>query len=177
MKKQEMDVYSFNDDIQAVVDLSYKCIKLYHKPFKYEPTDAGLEEFKRRTEQYFEYIKHANEMAEKNGKFVCADIESWCTSLGLTRTSLFRYYHNRSDEWKEYIDYTKELIFSMKKSFMLSGRIPAIVGIFDSVNNHGYYSTNTFQRPQVSDRSSIKTGLGLADLPRLVEELKKDKDN
>lgn len=174
MKKQETEIFSFNDDIEAVTKLACKSIREYHTPYKYEPTEQGLEEFKRKTEQYFDYIRSANETAEKSGKFVSADIESWCTSLGLTRTSLFRYYHNRSDEWKEYIDYAKELIFSMKKSFMLSGRIPPIVGIFDAVNNHNYFSTNTFTRPQVTDRSDIRTGLGLADLPRLAEEIRKE---
>lgn len=167
MKQKEHEVLSFNDDVEAVIDLACKSIRKYHTPYKYTPDEAGLEEFKRRTEQYFDYIKRANDTTENKGKFVCADIESWCTSLGLTRTSLYRYYHDRNDEWRTYIDFAKEVIFSVKKAFMLSGRIPPIVSIFDAVNNHNYYSTNEFTRAKINERQTIKQGLTLDDLKKL----------
>ena len=148
------------------------------------------------TEQYFAFIRQANEQTT-DGKPIFADVESWCTSLGITRTTLHRYYWNRSKEWQSYIDFIKDVILSAKKNYMMNGRISPLVGIFDLTNNHGYYSTNEFKRPQqASDRPILKRvtieeirenyeslmrgerkqydGIMLNDLPKLAEELKQN---
>ena len=191
------EVISFNDDVQAVSEMCFRNVKRYHEqPFKYTPDKEGLERFMKNTEQYFAFIRQANEQTT-DGKPIFADVESWCTSLGITRTTLHRYYWNRSKEWQSYIDFIKDVILSAKKNYMMNGRISPLVGIFDLTNNHGYYSTNEFKRPQqASDRPILKRvtieeirenyeslmrgerkqydGIMLNDLPKLAEELKQN---
>ena len=138
------DIIRFENDVQAVCEMTCNNIRSYDSRWKYTPDSAGLEMFKEKTREYFTFIKQAN---EGGGKVLCADVEGWVTSLGITRKTLHTYYHQRSNEWKEYIDYVKENIVTQKKAFMSNGRIPPLVGIFDLTNNFGYYSTNEFRKP------------------------------
>lgn len=138
------DIIRFENDVQAVCEMTCRNVKSYDTRCKYTPDAKGLDMFKRNTEEYFSFLRQAN---GTDGKMICADIEGWVTSLGITRKTLHKYYHSRGKDWQEYIDYVKENIVAQKKAFMNNGRISPIVGIFDLTNNFGYYSTNEFHRP------------------------------
>ena len=150
----------------ACAQLAYKAVK--HGTCKYEPTPEGLALFKERTEQYFDFLRRANIGHEKS---ICGDIESWCTSLGITRATLSNY-HGRSGAWAEYIDYVRECILAMKKEFAFAGKIPPVTAIFDMVNNHGYRNASSFDRERILSGTGTKSTLTFDDLKRIASETK-----
>ena len=158
----DFDVIDFENFGVACAQLAYKAVK--HGTCKYEPTDEGLQMFKEKTEQYFDFVRKANVGHEKS---ICADIESWCISLGITRATLSNY-HGRSEAWSTYIDYVKECIVSMKKSFMLANRVPPVTAIFDLVNNHGYRNVSSFDRERTLTGAGANKTLTFEDLKRIA---------
>lgn len=176
MDLEKYEVIGFEDDVKAVSGIIASNIKKYDGDTrgKYENTLEGLERFKRATEAYFDGVKMANEGrildGKDSGKPVMVDIEGWITSIGITRMTLSRYYRNRGQEWKDYIDFVKDNILHSKKVYALNGRANPIVSIFDLTNNFGYYSTNEFHRP-VESRGDKKM-LSLDELMRLEDENK-----
>ena len=171
---ENVEVISFEDDVQAISGIVSSNIKKYDgiTKAKYENTTEGLENFKKATEAYFDGIKLANEGRNLNGKEagkpVMCDIEGWVTSIGITRMTLSNYYRTRGQEWKDYIDFVKDNILHSKKLYALNGRANPIVSIFDLTNNFGYYSTNEFHRP-VESRGDRKM-LSFDELMRLEDE-------
>ena len=126
--------------------------------------------FKEKTEQYFDFISRANIGNEKG---ICADIESWCTSLGITRATLSNY-HGRSGAWAEYIDYVRECILAMKKQFAFAGKIPPVTFVFDATNNHGYYNTSSFDRERLQPKNEISKALTFEDLKRIAKKAEQE---
>ena len=167
-RANDFDVIDFENFGVACAVLTYKAVK--HGTFKYEPTDEGLQMFKERTEQYFDFISRANIGNEKG---ICADIESWCTSLGITRATLSNY-HGRSGAWAEYIDYVRECILAMKKQFAFAGKIPPVTFVFDATNNHGYYNTSSFDRERLQPKNEISKALTFEDLKRIAKKAEQE---
>lgn len=164
----DTEVIDFENFGVACAVLTYKAVK--HGTFKYEPTDEGLQMFKERTEQYFDFISRANIGNEKG---ICADIESWCTSLGITRATLSNY-HGRSGAWAEYIDYVRECILAMKKQFAFAGKIPPVTFVFDATNNHGYYNTSSFDRERLQPKNEISKALTFEDIKRIAKKTEQE---
>ena len=161
------DIERYVDDAQAASKLAYNCVMGHRKQMKYTPDKAGLDDFRDKTEAYFGFIVQANKSIE--GKRLCADIEGWCGALGITRATLGHYLKTRSPEWVDYIEYIKGVIVGMKKQFMLNGRIPPIVGIFDLTNNHGYFNTNTFSKREEEKPMAIRQELTAEELFKLPD--------
>lgn len=167
-RANDFDVIDFENFGVACAVLAYKAVK--HGTCKYEPTDEGLQMFKDRTESYFDFISRANIGNEKG---ICADIESWCTSLGITRATLSNY-HGRSGAWAEYIDYVRECILAMKKQFAFAGKIPPVTFVFDATNNHGYYNTSSFDRERLQPKNEISKTLTFEDLKRIAKKAEQE---
>lgn len=130
------------DDIGAVLDMGIEAIKRYGgRPPVYEPTMQGLEAFKQETIRYFNHVKTVN-MDENMEKKVVCDIEGWCVFCGITRMTLCKYYRQRGSEWKNFIDYVKEIITTTKKQNAFTYRTPPMIAVFDLVNNSNYVNTN-----------------------------------
>ena len=118
-----MDSYKYNyeidtsniNDLNAITKMGIEALKTYnpHKPPKYENTPEGLDLFKNRTMDYLQYIDEVNSSEDMNKKVVL-DIEGWCTYLQITRTTLHAYYHDRGNEWKDFINYFKTIITAYK---------------------------------------------------------------
>lgn len=131
------------EDTAAVNDLICACMKnTGGRPFKYANTEEGLQSFTETAQAYFAYVQSANNKLEEKQQII-PDIEGLTLYLGIDRSTLSRY-HSRGGEWEKTIDYIKNAIGFSKKQLILKGRIPSIVGVFDLVNNHEYFNTNSF---------------------------------
>lgn len=111
------------------------------RPSVYPDTPEGLERFTENTMLFFDDVRQKNLVNEIK---IIPDIELWMVYLGITRQSLFRYSH-RGGEWAERIEYYKTIILAAKKQLMLSGRIPPVFAVFDTVNNSDYRNTSEFR--------------------------------
>ena len=166
----DTEVIDFENFGVACAVLTYKAVK--HGTCKYEPTPEGFALFKERTEQYFDFIRKANNGIEKS---VCADVEGWCTSLGITRATLSNY-RSRSGAWTEYIDYVRECILAMKKQFAFAGKIPPVTFVFDATNNHGYYNTSSFERERILTGTGANKRLTFEDIKRIANNIKQEEE-
>ena len=131
------------EDTAAVLDMTIAALKnLGGRPCTYPNTAQGLTAFITNSQGYFEYLQKVNSQLEQRQQ-VIPDIENYCVYLGICRSTL-KSYNDRGGEWEKVIALFKEAILSNKKQLMLKGRIPAVLGVLDLVNNHGYYNTNSF---------------------------------
>ncbi len=130
----------------AVIDMVLACVKNQGgRPIIYPDNEQGLQSFNDNTVEFFEYLNTVNTRLTLEGdKGLIPDIELWCSYLGVSRATLHRLY-DRGGVWSDRIDYYKNLIAAAKKELMLRGSIPAIVGVFDLANNHGYKNTSEFK--------------------------------
>ena len=163
-----MDSYKYNyeidtsniNDLNAITKMGIEALKTYnpHKPPKYENTPEGLDLFKNRTMDYLQYIDEVNS-SEDMSKKVVLDIEGWCSYLQITRKTLHMYYHDRGNEWKDFIDYFKTIITAYKKQLAFSNKTPSIFAIFDLVNGSaedGFYrNTNSIEVRTNTSESNI----------------------
>lgn len=164
-----MDSYKYNyeidtsniNDLNAITKMGIEALKTYnpHRPPKYENTPEGLDLFKNRTMEYLKYIDEVNSCDDMSKKVVL-DIEGWCTYLQITRKTLHIYYHDRGNEWKDFIDYFKNLITAYKKQLAFSNKTPSIFAIFDLVNGSaedGFYrNTNSIEvRTSTNEANSV----------------------
>lgn len=132
------------DDMTAILDVAITVSKARGcKPAIYPATAAGLEAFKEQTINFFEYVDGVNRNPEIERKLI-PDIESWALYLGISRQTLWEY-QKRNGEWKTTIEYFKNAIAAIKKQLALCGKIPPMVFVFDSANNHGYVNTSEFK--------------------------------
>lgn len=113
------------------------------RPAIFSSSQQGLEEFRKKSIEYFDYVAAVNQGKEAE-KALVPDIESWATYLGTTRQSIFRY-EQRGREWRETIQLFKNAIASVKKQLGLHYKIPPMIFAFDFANNHGYVNTNEFK--------------------------------
>ncbi len=131
------------DDTAAVLDMTTTILKnLGGRPCIYPCTNEGLKAFIENSQGYFAYVQSANSKLEEKQQII-PDVESYCLWLGICRSTL-KGYSDRGGEWEKVIDLFKEAIAANKKQLMLRGKIPPMMGVFDLVNNHSYYNTNSF---------------------------------
>ena len=117
--------------------------KAGRKP-KYEYSEKGLQEFCEKTIEYLQHIQDVNQNPDFNKRLI-PDIESWAAFLGITRKTINEYEIVRDEEWKDTISQIKNIIAACKKQLLLTSKIPAVVGIFDFTNNHGYINSSEFK--------------------------------
>lgn len=130
-------------DTAAALDMVCACMKnTGGRPFKYADTEEGLQSFTETAKAYFTYVQNANNKLDEKSQII-PDVEGLSLYLGIDRSTLFRY-QNRGGEWKSTIDYIKNGIAFVKKELALHGKIPPMMAVFDLVNNHSYYNTNSF---------------------------------
>lgn len=131
------------EDTAAVLDMTCAILKnLGGRPAVYPNTETGLSTFIENSKGYFAYVQSVNANLEEKAQII-PDIEGYCLWLGITRETL-RKYTNRNNEWAEIIQLYKDGIACIKKELALRGKIPPMLAIFDLVNNHQYYNTNSF---------------------------------
>lgn len=131
-------------DLTASLDLALFSLKRTGgRPFKYEPTEEGLERFTQESVDFLDYCNEVNKDMEEGQKLI-PDVEAWAVYLGITRATIFEY-EKRGGEWKKTIDYFKNIIAQGKKELALNGKMAPVLYMFDSANNHNYINTNEFK--------------------------------
>lgn len=131
-------------DGTASLTLALDSIRRYGgMPFKYPPTQEGLEQFIKNTEDFFRYAEELNSNPEIEKKLIL-DIESWTVYIGISRVTLFEYA-KRGGAWTETINYIKNIINEQKKQLALNYKIPPVLYMFDAANNHDYANTSEFK--------------------------------
>ncbi len=128
-------------DLHAVLTLGITALKRGARA-KYSADTTGLQEFIYESQNYLEYVNTVNSNPDIDRKLII-DVESWCVFLGITRETL-RQYSARNKDWKEFIDYFKEIIVTAKKQLAFNGKIPPMIAVFDLTNNHNYHNTSEF---------------------------------
>ena len=117
--------------------------KAGRKP-KFENNENGLNDFCEKTIEYLQHVQKVNENPDFTKRLI-PDIESWAAYLGITRKTINEYELTRGKEWAETIAQIKNIIAACKKQLLLTSKIPAVVGIFDFTNNHGYINSSEFK--------------------------------
>lgn len=157
------DVEIIPDDLNSILDMSIKSIKLNRK-CKFENTKEGLEDFKEASIAYLEYVKKTNNDPE-NEHHLIPDIESWATYLGTTRKTINDYERNRENDWKEFIAQMKNIVTACKKQLAFRQKIPTVLAMFDLTNNSDYVNSNQFTlKPETEESEKPLTA---QELPRL----------
>ena len=143
-KKQNQALPIETDDMTASLNIVISSIrKSGGRPCKYEADADGLERFREKTLEFFEYVNEINQNPEIENKII-PDIESWAVYLGTTRKTILDYAR-RSDEWQETIELYKNAIASVKKEMAFHYKVPPMFSVFDLANNHSYKNTSEFK--------------------------------
>lgn len=157
------DIPIVGDDLNAVLDLSIRSIKL-GRPAKFNDDIQGLEDFKQASIEYLEHVRRVNN-DPGNENHLIPDIESWATFLGTTRATILAYEKTRSDDWKDFISLVKGAITACKKQLAFRQKIPTVLALFDLTNNSGYVNSSEFK---------LSTGQAEEQHHRTVEQIAAD---
>lgn len=109
---------------------SLEDVKKRGRPRKYDTVEELIEA----VQQYYQYIVDAN----ADGTPLIPDIEGLCAFIQISRSQLFRWEHERGEDFRNTIALIKNQIAAAKKQLALQGSIPPIVFATDFNNNHGY---------------------------------------
>lgn len=155
------------DDMTAILDMAIDVSNARAgRPAEYPFTTEGLDRFINKTIDYFEYVNAINANPELERKLI-PDIENWAMYLGVTRQTIWSY-QQRGREWKDTIDYYKNVIAAVKKQLAMCYKIPPMVYVFDATNNHGYVNSNQFtlnqNKPETEHKDNIDEQLKAAGL-------------
>ena len=112
-------------------------------PFKYPPTQEGLQLFVKRSEEFFDYVHRLNAREDIEKKLI-PDVECLTVYLGISRKTLFEY-EARGGAWADTISYVKNIINTSKKQLAMNFKIPPMLYMFDATNNHNYVNTSEFK--------------------------------
>ena len=114
---------------------------------EYPDTEDGFLRFKTKSLEYLEYIRDNNNQNIDDGKpNIIPSIESWSCYIGLTRMSVLRFEHQRGEVWVDFIAWMKNAIQSCKLQLASCNKLPALIYIFDAVNNRsGYENTSSIK--------------------------------
>lgn len=165
------DIQIQPDDLNAVLDVSIKSIKLGRPP-KFEDSTAGLQDFKEASVAYLEYVRETNNNPD-NENHLIPDIESWATFMGTTRKTICEYERWRGEEWQEFIGLVKGAITACKKQLAFRQKIPTVLALFDLTNNSGYVNSSEFKL--VPETEQPKRTLSDDALPKIREWLAEEK--
>lgn len=155
------------DDMTAILNMAIDVSNSrMGRPAEYPYTTEGLDRFINKTIDYFEYVNTINANPELERKLI-PDIENWAMFLGITRQTIWSY-QQRGKEWRDMIDYYKNVIGAVKKQLALNYKIPPMVYVFDATNNHGYVNSNQFtlnqNKPETEPKDNIDEQLKAAGL-------------
>ena len=155
------------DDMTAILDMAIDVSTARAgRPAEYPNTTAGIENFINKTIDYFEYVNSINANPELERKLI-PDIENWAMYLGVTRQTIWTY-QQRGREWKDMIEYYKNVIAAVKKQLAMNYKIPPMVYVFDATNNHGYLNSSEFKmtvnKPETERNDSIDEQIRAAGL-------------
>lgn len=156
------DIHLTAEDLNAIVQLSVH--SLSKKAVLYPDTQEGFVLFKTNCINYFRYLDNINEPKENEHKLV-PDIEGLCLYLSISRQTLLKYEHSRSEEWQSFIGRVKTAILAAKKQLAFRQKIPTVLFIFDTVNNADYVNVSEFKLAPVIPEE--RGALTAADLPKL----------
>lgn len=127
---------------------------------KYEPDDAGLQRFKDKSIEYLDFLREQN----NNGGSLTPTVESWCAYLGISRVTLMHYEH-RSEDWRTFIAYMKNVLMACKTELASKGKMPPIVFVFDATNNGAeYFNTSEFKLRKAPDTIEDRPMIESADV-------------
>lgn len=162
------------DDLSALTQLAVSSLKEHGGHIaKYPNTPQGLEQFIKKSTDFFEYCNEINASLEPQQRLI-PDIESWCCFMGVTRTTLMKYA-KRNQQWSEAIEMIKEHICMAKKQLGMRNRIPQMVLAFDLVNNHAYLNTSEFRitaepkQETETPRISMSELTAISEMPEIPE--------
>ena len=121
---------------------------------RYENTERGLEAFRQRSLDYFQYIKAQNESADSEGSArVIPSIESWAVFMGLSRMAVLSYEKQRGDAWRDVIGYFKNCIQACRSQLADRNKIPVVAHIFSAVNSlSGYANTSEIKVTAIAEK-------------------------
>lgn len=120
---------------------------------RYEDSERGLEAFRQRTLDYFQYIKKQNETADSESARVIPSIESWAVFMGLSRMAILTYEKQRGDAWRDVIGYFKNCIQACRAQLADRNKIPVIAHIFSAVNSlSGYANTSEIKVTAIPEK-------------------------
>lgn len=164
------------DDLLQITKLAEMSLKRTHgRPTLYEDSEQGLEAFWNKATDFFSYINEVNGNPDIEKKLI-PDVENFCCYMGFTRKTL-ALYRKRNAQWEMAIDLIKDALLACKKQLVLTHRLPPLIFIFDSVNNHDYRNVAEFHlateppRDEVSPRINSKIlgeiAQGTAEPPQL----------
>lgn len=131
-----------SDNISAVINILSETVKA-GRPAAFEDSEEGLEEFKKCTLDYLQYVQQINN--SDIDKKIMIDIESWACFLGITRSTILNYEKCRSEDWKQFIEVIKNGICAAKKEAAFHGQLQPMIAVFDLANNHSYKNTSEFK--------------------------------
>lgn len=160
-KLQEIQIEA--DDLDNILEMSICSLKAHRQPC-FPDTAAGLEEFKRLSLEYLEYVRTVNHDPDCENRLI-PDVESWATYIGTTRATIFNYEKFRSDEWKLFIQQFKGIITAAKKQLAFRQKIPVVLAVFDLTNNSDYVNSSEFKL--MPETNPEKKALTADQLPRL----------
>lgn len=156
------------DDLTALTKLAVSSLKEHGGHIaKYECTPQGLEQFIKKSTDFFEYCNTVNASLEPQQRLI-PDIESWCCFMGITRQTLMKYT-KRNQQWSEAIEMIKEHIAMAKKQLGMRNRIPQMVLVFDLANNHNYVNTSEFRLIADEPKDTTTPSISSAEIRRIAE--------
>lgn len=168
-----------SDNVAAVTNILLETIKA-GRPAAYPETEQGLEDFKKATVDYLEYVQRTNESGIE--KKVMVDIESWACYLGITRATICSYERTRGEPWQQFIAVVKNGIAAAKKEASFHGQLQPMIAVFDLANNHSYKNTSEFKlevepkEPERRAKSLEELKIDLAEYSRKLA-LEDDRQN
>lgn len=155
------------NDMTAILDMAIDVSTARAgRPAEYPFTNEGLTRFINKTIDYFEYVNSINANPDLERKLI-PDIENWAMFLGVTRQTIWSY-QQRGKEWRDVIEYYKNVIAAVKKQLAMNYKIPPMVYVFDAVNNHNYLNSTEFKmtvnKPETENTDNIDDKLRAAGL-------------
>lgn len=156
------------DDLLQITRLAEESLKRTHgRPTLYEDSEQGLELFWNKATDFFSYINKVNGSPDLEKKLV-PDVENFCCFMGFTRKTL-ALYRKRNSQWEMAIDLIKDALLACKKQLVMTHRLPPLIFIFDSVNNHDYRNVAEFHLATEPPQDTASPAITTAELQRLVD--------
>lgn len=152
------------DAPNTLADLLLMSLEQRRKGVQYPDNAEGLELFNRTSEDYFRAVVEQNRSVDEPAEMLIPSVESWAAYLGVSRQSIFRYKHERGEEWTRTVEYYINLVGACKSEAASHGRLNPMLYVFDQINNtrgeYGYVSTNEIKLqvtpPKIDSLPNVK---------------------
>lgn len=159
-----------NADLEACLNMGIESIKRFSgRPTAYPDNEEGLEAFRERVTEYFQYVQSVNSNSDSKHKLLL-DVEGLACWLGICRQTL-RSYERRPGKFGDFVRLVKQCILSYKVQAGSSFRVPPVLQIFDLCNNFSYSSVNQIRvTTETSDKDEERERQQMLDT-QLVKAL------